>query len=543
MVTSALASATASLTYHERPAALVPVWRELPADLETPVSAYLKLARGRYGFLLESVEGGEHVGRYSFAGTEPYLVLRVREGVAEYRWRGGRVERRTCADPLDAVRAELERRPVARVPGLPRFAGGAVGYLAYEAAAHFEPAVSIPAADPLRVPDAVFLFADTLLVFDHLRHSMRLLTYADPGTAGGGDERRAREAAEARLSAMARRLARPVPRSHPGSARGSAPTSPPPLPSVLESRAAYETAVRSVQDYIRAGDCYQVVPSRRLAHPQSAHPFDVYRALRSINPSPYLFYLALGDMAVAGSSPELLVRVEEGEVAVHPIAGTRRRDADPARDAALEAELRADPKERAEHVMLVDLGRNDVGRVATPGSVRVTQLLDVERYSHVMHLVSHITGRLRPDLTQLDALRAGFPAGTLTGAPKVRAMQIIAELEGQRRGVYGGAVGYLGFDGNMDTCIAIRTLVFKDGFAYAQAGGGIVADSDPAAEFAETENKLAATVRALEMAAATAAARTADPPSPLSPVAARPSVPSFSSRTRRRKKEGGPCSC
>jgi anthranilate synthase component I len=315
------------------------------------------------------------------------------------------------------------------------------------------------------------------------------------------------------------------------------------LPSALESRAAYETAVRRVQDYIRAGDCYQVVPSRRLAHPQRAHPFDVYRALRSINPSPYLFYLALGGMAVAGSSPELLVRVEDGEVAVHPIAGTRRRDADPARDAALEAELRADPKERAEHVMLVDLGRNDVGRVAAPGSVRVTQLLDVERYSHVMHLVSHITGRLRPDLTQLDALRAGFPAGTLTGAPKVRAMQIIAELEGQRRGVYGGAVGHFGFDGNMDTCIAIRTLVFKDGFAYAQAGGGIVADSDPAAEFAETENKLAATVRALEMAEATAAARTADPPSPSSPVAARPAVPSFSSRASRRNKEGGPCSC
>ncbi len=259
-------------------------------------------------------------------------------------------------------------------------------------------------------------------------------------------------------------------------------------------------ATRRIQEYIRAGDCYQVVPSRRVARPTRAHPFAVYRALRSINPSPYMFYLALDDFAVAGASPELLVQVEAGEIAVHPIAGTRRRDADPAVDAALEAELRADEKERAEHLMLVDLGRNDVGRVSAPGSVRVTQFMEVERYSHVMHLVSHVTGQLRADLTPYDALRAGFPAGTVSGAPKTRAMQIIAEVEGQRRGVYAGAVGYIGFDGSMDTCIAIRSLTLKDGVAYAQAGGGIVADSEPEAEYRETENKLGATLRALEEA-------------------------------------------
>ncbi|HEX6798779.1 MAG TPA: anthranilate synthase component I [Ktedonobacterales bacterium] len=481
-----------------RRAALVPVWREVAADLETPVSAYLKLARGRYGFLLESVEGGERIARYSFAGTEPYLVLRAGDGTAEYRWRDGRVERRACADPLAAVRAELERRPVLRVPGMPRFAGGAVGYLAYEAAARFEQAVPIPAEDPLRVPEAVFCFHDTLLIFDHAHRTARLLAYADLNAAGG-DEARAREAAEARLDTLEHRLARPVPRLRPRPAPGVAAAMP---ASPLAAREAYEAAVRRIREYVYAGDCFQVVPSRRIARPHRAHPFAVYRALRSINPSPYLFYLALDDIQIAGASPELLVRVEDGEVAIHPIAGTRRRDPDPACDAALEAELRADPKERAEHVMLVDLGRNDVGRVAQPGSVRVTQLLDVERYSHVMHLVSHVTGRLRPGLSAYDALRAGFPAGTLTGAPKVRAMQIIAELEGQRRGVYGGAIGYLGFDGTLDTCIAIRTLVFKDGVAYAQAGGGIVADSEPYAEFLETENKLGAVLRALDLAEA-----------------------------------------
>jgi anthranilate synthase component I len=486
-----------------RGTALVPVWREVAADLETPVSAYLKLARGRYGYLLESVEGGERLARYSFAGTDPYLVLRVHDGIAEYSWlsgpRAGSVERVPCADALEAVRSELERREVQRVPGLPRFAGGAVGYLAYEAAARFEPSVPIPAADPLGLPESVFMFSETLLVFDHARHTALLLTHADL-EAAGSDAERAMAAAQAKLDEMEQRLHRPTPKVPQGQRFSARKPGPAGSLHPLVAREAYEDAVERVKEYIRAGDCYQVVPSRRIARPLDAHPFDVYRALRSINPSPYMFYLALGDFAVAGASPELLVRVEDGEVAIHPIAGTRRRDADPARDAALEAELRADEKERAEHVMLVDLGRNDVGRVSEPGSVRVTQFLDVERYSHVMHLVSHVTGRLRADVTPYEALRAGFPAGTVSGAPKVRAMQIIAELEGQRRGVYAGAVGYLGFDGKLDTCIAIRTLVLKDGMAYAQAGGGIVADSQPAEEFQETENKLGAVLRALEVA-------------------------------------------
>jgi anthranilate synthase component 1 len=482
--------------------ALVPVWRELPADLETPVSAYLKLAHARYGFLLESVEGGECLARYSFVGADPYMVLRVRDGIAERRWlageRAGVVERERCSDPLECVRAELERRPRLAVPGLPRFSGGAVGYLSYEAAARLEPTVPIPDEHPLDLPDAVICFVDTLLIFDHVRHCARLLTHADMAASGG--EERARAEAAARLNEMERRLRRAAPAVPRGQTPRRRTTSSSVAPSRLETRAAYEAAVRRIKEYVRAGDCFQVVPSRRIARATSAHPFAVYRALRSISPSPYMFYLALDDFAVAGASPELLVRVENGEVAVHPIAGTRRRDADLTVDAALEAELRANEKERAEHIMLVDLGRNDVGRVSAPGSVHVTQFLDVERYSHVMHLVSHVTGRLRADLSPYDALRAGFPAGTVSGAPKVRAMQIIAELEGQRRGVYAGAVGHFGFDGALDTCIAIRTLVLKDGVAYAQAGGGIVAESEPDAEFQETENKLSAVLCALEEA-------------------------------------------
>jgi anthranilate synthase component 1 len=480
---------------------LTPLWRELPADLETPVSAYLKLARGRYGFLLESVEGGERLARYSFVGADPYMVLRVQGGVAERRWLSGpcagTTDREACDDPLRVIQAELERRPRPVVPSLPRFSGGAVGYLAYEVAARYEPSVPIPAAHPLATPDAVFLFVDTLLIFDHVRHRALLLTHADH-SATGGDEALARAEAEARLDEMERRLRASMPRAPRGQSPRQRERAVTPAP--LAEPAAYMEATRRIQEYIRAGDCYQVVPSRRIARPTRAHPFAVYRALRSINPSPYMFYLALDDFAVAGASPELLVRVEAGEVAVHPIAGTRRRDADPAVDAALEAELRADEKERAEHLMLVDLGRNDVGRVSAPGSVRVTQFMEVERYSHVMHLVSHVTGRLRADLTPYDALRAGFPAGTVSGAPKTRAMQIIAEVEGQRRGVYAGAVGYIGFDGSLDTCIAIRSLTLKDGVAYAQAGGGIVADSEPEAELRETESKLGATLRALEEA-------------------------------------------
>jgi anthranilate synthase component 1 len=501
MVREATASVAGDSARTNAAPLLTPLWREIPADLETPVSAYLKLARGRYGFLLESVEGGERLARYSFAGADPYMVLRVQDGVAERRWlsgaRAGTTEREACDDPLRVIQAELERRPRPTIPGLPRFSGGAVGYLAYEVAARYEPRVSIPAAHPLATPDAVFLFVDTLLIFDHVRRRALLLTHADL-SATDRDEALACAEAEARLDEMERRLCAPTPRAPRGQTPRQRERNVPTAP--LAEPDAYMAATRRIQEYIRAGDCYQVVPSRRVARPTRAHPFAVYRALRSINPSPYMFYLALDDFAVAGASPELLVRVEGGEVAVHPIAGTRRRDVDPTVDAALEAELRADEKERAEHLMLVDLGRNDVGRVSAPGSVRVTQFMEVERYSHVMHLVSHVTGRLRADRTLYDALRAGFPAGTVSGAPKTRAMQIIAEVEGHRRGVYAGAVGYIGFDGAMDTCIAIRSLVLKNGEAYAQAGGGIVADSTPEAELRETESKLGATLRALEEA-------------------------------------------
>jgi anthranilate synthase component I len=483
---------------------LVPIWRDVPADMETPVSAYLKLARGRYSFLLESVEGGERLARYSFVGTEPYLVLTARGGTAELRWlagrRAGTVERVPCGDPLDLVERELRRRRVASATDLAGFHGGAVGYLGYEAATRYEPTVPEPEADPLGLPLAVFLFCETVLAFDHVRHSARLIAHVDVDEAGG-DEATARDAAEERLDALERRLRGPLPRSATRGTRLAPATGARSAgASRLAPRAEYEAAVECAKDAIRAGECFQIVPSRRVARPTGAPPFEIYRALRSLNPSPYMFYLALGGVAVAGASPELLVRVERGEVAVHPIAGTRRRGATPAEDAALEAELRADEKERAEHVMLVDLGRNDVGRVAEPGSVRVEQFMDVERYSHVMHLVSHVTGRLRADRTPFDALRAGFPAGTVTGAPKVRAMQLIAELEGERRGVYAGAIGHFGFDGDLDTCIALRTLVHTGGVAYAQAGGGVVYDSTAAGEFEETENKLRAAIAAIEEA-------------------------------------------
>jgi len=339
------------------------------------------------------------------------------------------------------------------------------------------------------------------VVFDHVRHRAHLLTYAEVPVGGATDQAALAEA-RMRLDEMQRRLQGRTPRMAPRLARRQKAIPSPVLASPITEHEAFAAGVGRIQEYIHAGDCFQVVLSRRIARPLKAPAFEVYRALRSINPSPYMFYLAQEDFAIAGASPEMLIRVADGEVSIHPIAGTRKRSADPEQDAELAQELRTDEKERAEHVMLVDLGRNDVGRVCRPGSVRVTQFLDVERYSHVMHLVSHVTGQLCADKSPYDALRAGFPAGTLSGAPKVRAMQIIAELERQKRGVYGGAVGYVGFDGNLDMCIAIRTLVLKDGYAYAQAGSGIVADSTPEAEFMETENKLGAVLQALEEAEA-----------------------------------------
>jgi anthranilate synthase component 1 len=465
----------------------------VPADLETPVSAYLKVARGRYSFLLESVEGGERLARYSFIGTEPYRTLRSGPGI------GGDGKEQ---DPLLEVEAELSRFKAVTVPDLPRFTGGAVGYLGYETARHFEPRVPMAKDDPLVLPEAVFLFTDTLLVFDHLRHKIKVVSHFRLD----GDIDAAYRQAAWRIEELVGRLDKPL--SHlPYRSQDAPIMTPADGVSSNMTREEHRAAVLRAKDYIVAGDIIQVVLSQRFQRPTTAHPFDVYRALRTINPSPYMYYLDLGDVQIVGTSPEMLVRVDEGKIDYHPIAGTRPRGATPEDDLALEAELLDDEKERAEHVMLLDLGRNDVGRVSEPGSVEVTQIMDIERYSHVMHLVSHVTGRLRKGLSSYDALRACFPAGTVSGAPKIRAMEIIAELEQDKRGPYAGAVGYFDLSGNLDTAITIRTIVMKDGVAHVQAGGGIVYDSDPATEYAETENKAMALIRAIGQAEAQAATR------------------------------------
>ncbi|MCH8950185.1 MAG: anthranilate synthase component I [Chloroflexi bacterium] len=469
---------------------IAPLYREVPADLETPVSAFLKIARGRHSFLLESVEGGERLARYSFIGTEPYRVLRNGPHAARNEEPG---------DPLALVEQELSRFRPAPVAGLPRFHGGAVGYLSYETIRHFEPRVPEAECDPLGLPDAIFLFTDTLLVFDHLQHVIKVVSHVRLD----GDIDAAYRQAVWRIEELVGRLAKPL-AALPYRTGDSA--TPPGEVTSNMSREEYAQKVERIKEYIVAGDCIQVVLSQRFSRPTTAHPFEIYRALRTINPSPYMFYLELGDAQVVGASPEMLVRVEDGHIDYHPIAGTRPRGRDEAEDAALEEELRRDEKERAEHIMLVDLGRNDVGRVSQPGTVKVTQLMDVERYSHVMHLVSHVTGRLRDDMSSYDALRASFPAGTVSGAPKVRAMEIIAELERDRRGVYAGAAGYFDLSGNLDTAITLRTMVVKDGVAHVQAGGGIVYDSEPESEYRETENKARALLRAIEQAEETAAA-------------------------------------
>lgn len=474
---------------------LVPIYREIVADLETPVSAYLKTARGPYSFLLESVEGGERLARYSFIGAEPYLVLRAGE------------ER---VDPLLSIVKELGKYRLVSVPGLPPFHGGAVGYLAYETVRHFEELPS-PDADPLGLAESLFMFADSVLVFDHLTHKIKVVSHAH---LDDGDVAEAYQRAVTRIDSLVARLNQPLrqersaPTMPPNPSFRSPPSfhSPPSPPSptspVLSnlSRAEFEAKVTQAKEYIAAGEIIQVVLSQRLSKATTAAPFDIYRALRSINPSPYMYHLHLDDCHIIGASPELLVRVEDGVVATHPIAGTRPRAAGPAEDLALEEELKGDEKERAEHIMLLDLGRNDIGRVAEPGTVEVTQLMDVERYSHVMHLVSHVQGRLNSDLTPFDALRACFPAGTVSGAPKIRAMEIIAELEPDKRGPYAGAVGYFSFSGNLDTAITIRTIVMTNGTAYVQAGCGIVADSVPEREYEESMNKARALIKAIEQA-------------------------------------------
>ncbi len=465
---------------------LIPIYREINADLETPVSAYLKVARGPFSFLLESVEGGERMARYSFLGTDPYAVFK-----------SGMNEALGSVDPLVSIENELGKYKVLPVDGLPRFNGGAVGYIAYDAIHYFEPRVPRPPEDSLKLPESIFLLANTLLVFDHLKHKILVVSHAHLE----GNVAQAYERATQRIDEMVKRLQQPLQATPQDlhTANVTAIDTEEKFKSNM-AKSQYHQNVRRIRDYIIKGDAIQVVLSQRLARPTNAQPFDIYRALRTVNPSPYMYYLDLDGFQIIVASPEMLVRVDQGEIAVHPIAGTRPRATEMEKDLALEDELRNDEKERAEHIMLVDLGRNDVGRVSETGTVEVTQLMDVERYSHVMHLVSHVRGQLRSDYSCFDALRSCFPAGTVSGAPKIRAMEIISELEAQSRGPYAGAVGYFSFSGNMDTAIAIRTMILKDGVAYVQAGGGIVYDSNEEMEFQETLHKASAVLRAIEEA-------------------------------------------
>ncbi|MGM0983560.1 MAG: anthranilate synthase component I [Pseudomonadota bacterium] len=473
----------------------IPVTREVLADLDTPLSTYLKLADAPWTFLLESVQGGEKWGRYSIIGLPCRERLEIRgftvsHIVDDELYGAGEVE-----DPLEWIEQFQARFKVPRLDDQPRFDGGLVGYFGYDTIRYIEPRLRGETAvkpDPLGVPDILLMVCNDLVVFDNLSGRLTLWTHADPEEAGayaGAVERL--EALEIRLrSATLNTIS-------PGTGRAA----------VEEghftsgfTEEGFKAAVETIKEYVLAGDVMQCVPSQRMSIPYQAPPLDLYRALRSLNPSPYMFYLNLGDHQVAGSSPEILTRLEDGEVTVRPIAGTRKRGHSEEEDRALEADLLADPKELAEHLMLIDLGRNDVGRISETGSVKVTDRMVVERYSHVMHIVSNVVGRLKPGLSAMDVLRATFPAGTVSGAPKIRALEIIDELEPVKRGVYSGAVGYLSWHGNMDTAIAIRTAVIKDGELHVQAGGGVVADSVPELEWQETLNKGRAIFRAVAMA-------------------------------------------
>jgi len=474
----------------------VPVLRKVLADLDTPLSAYTKLARGPYSYLLESVTGGEKWGRYSMIGLPCSTVLKVRGQKIVIEHQGKVIEELASPDPLAFIQSFQQRYRMAPVSGMPRFTGGLVGYFGYDTIRYIEPRLGAShKADPLDNPDILLMVSEEVLVFDNLSGVLYLIVHVDPS------EPAAFTKAQDRLDELVAGLQRPV-----SNLRQLVPGSGADEPEGYEAsftQEGYEAAVRRIQHYVREGDVMQAVPSQRMSIPFVDDPLDLYRALRCLNPSPYMFYLDLADFHVVGASPEVLARVEDGVLTVRPIAGTRRRGADETEDKALEEELLADPKERAEHLMLIDLGRNDVGRVSRVGSVEVTECMVVERYSHVMHIVSNVRGQLKPGLDAIDALRATFPAGTLTGAPKVRAMEIIDELEPVKRGVYSGAVGYIGWNSNMDTAIAIRTAVIKDGLLHIQAGGGIVADSEPGAEWEETLNKRRAMFRAVAMVQAT----------------------------------------
>lgn len=474
----------------------IPVARRILADLDTPLSAYVKLARGPYAYLFESVHGGEQWGRYSIIGLPAETVITVRGQQIEVRSKEQLTDTATVSDPLSWLESFAARYRVPEIEDLPRFSGGLVGYFAYETIHYIEPRLAIEKPDPLGVPDILLMVSEEVLVFDNLNGKLLLIVHADPLMQD------ALPKAEARLDELVSQLRAPA-NAKPADRKDRH------LQAVEETdfvsgftQAGFEQAVEKVRSYITDGDVMQVVLSQRMSIPFRADPMDLYRALRCLNPSPYLFNMNLGDFHVVGSSPEILVRLEDGMVTVRPIAGTRRRGQTPDEDRALEKDLLADPKEIAEHLMLIDLGRNDAGRVSSTGTVKVTERMTVERYSHVMHIVSNVTGELSPSMNAWDVMRATFPAGTVSGAPKIRAMEIIAELEPVKRGVYAGAVGYIAWSGNLDTAIAIRTAVIRDGQLHVQAGAGVVYDSIPRNEWEETLNKGRAIFRAVAMAEA-----------------------------------------
>ena len=469
---------------------LVPVYKEILADLETPVSAFLKIDDGKYSYLLESVEGGEKWGRYSFLGTSPFLIIRAKDKRIEVIKNGKKSISDTDENPLLLLKRLLREYKPVSIDGLPPFFGGAVGYLAYDMIRHFED-ISLKKRASLELPDIIFMFTDTLLIFDNIRQRIKVVSNVLVKEKG---VKKAYNDAKAKIDGIIDRLKRRT------ADKGQRNIKKDIRLSSNYTKKDFEKAVEKSKEYIKAGDIFQVVLSQRFNTGLKSEPFNVYRALRAVNPSPYMFFLRLGDFSMAGSSPEVLVRCEDGEITLRPIAGTRKRGKTAEEDKALENELLADPKERAEHIMLVDLGRNDVGRVSEMGSVNVDELMVIEKYSHVMHIVSNIKGRLKKGMDAFDVIMACFPAGTVSGAPKIRAMEIIDELEPTMRGPYAGAVGYFSFSNNMDTCINIRSVIMKNRTAYIQAGAGIVADSVPSNEYQETVNKAKAMVRAIEMA-------------------------------------------
>jgi len=475
---------------------IIPVWEDIVVDLETPISIFKKAAFGDYTYLLESVEGGEQVARYSFIGFDPFLTFKSRGRMIEIEAQGRK--RIETGEPLGKLKEIMAGLQVGAIQDQPRFCGGAVGYFGYDLVRHHEQ-LPLLAADDLGLPDCFFILTRVVLIYDHVRHNLKIVALipcrSNPAAAY--------EEAVATIERVKDRIRSGLPAgkgtNHPSGAEKTLLSSPAGAVANI-TRDQFISKVRRAKEYIKAGDVFQVVLSQRFQREIRVHPFDVYRVLRSINPSPYMYYLNFQDLQMVGSSPEMLVRVEAGRAETHPIAGTRPRGDCRNTDEALARELNADPKERAEHLMLVDLGRNDLGRVCEYGTVKVTRFMEIERYSHVMHLVSTVDGRLPPERDAYDALRACFPAGTVSGAPKIRAMEIIEELEPTRRGPYAGAVGYLSFDGNLDSCITIRTIVVKGGLAFVQSGAGIVADSDPETEYEETFNKAEALLKALNLA-------------------------------------------